>query len=198
MVERIVTAGREVLVEHGYDACSTNRVATRAGISPGSLYQYFPDKQAVLAAVIDRYWDDVTERVAAALGDRVADEAGPAMVRATADALLAALERDPALLRVVVRQLPAQEHEARRASLERRVVGLATAYLGPRLPRDHRRDVAAVAWVVVVAVENLAVRWVLDQPAGISRNDLLDQVVALVGGYLGMPGVAGMPAGSTT
>ncbi len=183
MVERIITAGRAVLVDDGYDAFSTNRVAAAAGISPGSLYQYFPDKAAILDVVIDRYWEEVTERVAAALADRIG-EFGPAMVRATADALVAALEADRELLRVVAVELPAQRSRERRAALERRVRELATTYLAARPGSSRRPSPATTAWVVVLAVENLAIRWVLDQPAAISRDALLDEVLALVSGYL--------------
>ncbi|WP_219996319.1 TetR/AcrR family transcriptional regulator [Nocardioides humi] len=183
MVERIVAAGRTVLVERGYDAFSTNRVATVAGVSPGSLYQYFPDKAAILAVVIDRYWEEVAERVAASLADRIG-AFGPSMVRDTADALLTALEADRELLRVVAEELPIQRSKERRAALERRVRELAATYLAARPDLTHRPSPAIAAWVVVNAVENLAVRWVLDQPSVVSREQLLDEMVALVGGYL--------------
>lgn len=183
MVERIVAAGREVLVEHGYDAFSTNRVATAAGISPGSLYQYFPDKAAILDVVIDRYWAEVAEQVAASLGDRIG-EFGAGMVRATADALVSALEADPVVLRVVAEELPIGRNRDRRAALERRVRELVTTYLAARPGSSRRPTPAVAAWVVVLAIENLALRWVLDQPEAVSRDTLLDEMVALVGGYL--------------
>lgn len=180
MVERILVAGREVLVRDGYDAFTTNRVATAAGVSPGSLYQYFPDKSAIVTVVIDRYWDEVAERVAAALADRIGGE-GPAMVRDVGDALLTALEADPALLRVVAEELPLRASLERRTALERRVRELVATYLLAR--GVSGRDPSAAAWVLVLAVEHLSTRWVLDRPS-ISRDQLLDELVALVGGYL--------------
>ncbi len=190
MVERIVTAGREVLVGSGYDAFSTNRVAAAAGISPGSLYQYFPDKAAVLDVIVDRYWDEVADRVAAALADRVG-ETGPAMVRATAAAALAALETDRALLRVIHEDLPPRRLAAQRRALEQRVRQLLTAVLTAR-PGDPGRSPDVQAWVIVLAIENLTLRWVLDEP-GADRAQLLDEIVHLVTGYvstaqLGDPG----------
>ena len=183
MVERILAAGRTVLVTDGYDAFSTNRVATAAGISPGSLYQYFGDKAAILDVVIDRYWDEIAERVAASLADRIGDF-GPRMIHDTADALVAALEADRALLRVVAEELPIGRSRDRRAALERRVRELAATYLTAR-PDVHRRASApAAAWVIVLAVENLAMRWVLDQPETIGREELLAEITTLVGGYL--------------
>ncbi len=182
MVERLVDAGREVLLADGYDAFSTNRVATAAGVSPGSLYQYFPDKAAIVEVVIDRYWDEVAGRVASSLTDRIS-ETGPAMVRDTADALVSALEADPALLRVIAEELPVASNRHRRASLEQRVRELMAAYLAARHGASRRPDPSVAAWVLVIALENLAMRWVLDEPP-ISRDRLLDEIVALVGGYL--------------
>lgn len=181
-VERIVAAGRRVLIEEGYDAFSTNRVARAAGVSPGSLYQYFDDKAAILDLVLDRYWDTVAEQVAAALADRLT-ETGPAMIRATADALLAALERDRVLLRVLVEELPVARNRERRAGLEKRVRELVALYLAARPSESERLDPALAAWVIVLAVESLAMRWSLDEPA-FEREALLDEIVALIAGYL--------------
>jgi AcrR family transcriptional regulator len=55
MVERIVDAGSAVLIQQGYDGATTNRIAEAAGISPGSLYQYFPNKEAIIAEVVEAF-----------------------------------------------------------------------------------------------------------------------------------------------
>ena len=140
MVERILAAGRTVVLRDGYDAASTNRIANEAGVSPGSLYQYFPNKDAVLNAIVGRYSDDVAERITAALADRF-DETGPEMVRATLEALLDALEENVELLRVVADELPRSENIARAEALEQRVTGLMSAYLAAR-PPQMRGDLA--------------------------------------------------------
>ena len=62
MVERIVSAGARVLEARGYQDASTNRIAREAGVSPGSLYQYFPDKDAIVAEIILRLIDDSRRR----------------------------------------------------------------------------------------------------------------------------------------
>lgn len=59
MVESLIEATARCIVEDGLDALSTNRVAERAGVSVGSLYQYFPDKEALVSALLDRCVHDV-------------------------------------------------------------------------------------------------------------------------------------------
>src|SRR3569832_2453239 len=54
-VEALVEATARILVKEGFDKASTNRVAEVAGVSVGSLYQYFPSKEALVAAVIKRH-----------------------------------------------------------------------------------------------------------------------------------------------
>jgi len=182
MVERIVAAGREVLLTDGYDALSTNRIAARAGISPGSLYQYFPNKDAIIDTVIERYGAALAEEVAAALGDRLGDT-GPRMVRDTADALLSALEKDVPLLRVSMEELPRTRHRAELLALEQRVRELCVAYLGGRRDLVRTQDHATMAWMLVLTVEALTVRYVLDAP-DIPREVFLDEVTTLCQRYL--------------
>jgi AcrR family transcriptional regulator len=182
MVERIIAGGREVLLSDGYDALSTNRIAAQAGISPGSLYQYFPHQDAIIDAVIGRYGAELAEQVAAALGDRLGDT-GPRMIRDTADALLSALEKDVGLLRVSMEELPRTRHRTELVALERRVRELCVAYLAGRADLLRTQDHATAAWVLVLTVEALTVRYVLDAP-GIPRETFLDEVTTLCQRYL--------------
>lgn len=178
-MERILDAGRVVLVRDGYDPFSTNRVAAEAGVSPGSLYQYFPDKQSILDSVIDRWMAEVSDRVAASLADRIGAD-GPDVLRQVLDALVAALEVDAPLLRVVTEELPASRNRVGRLSIERRVRDLAKATLRHAVPAD---DLTATTWVLVLSIEQLAVRWVLDQP-DLTREQLVDEMGRLTSSYL--------------
>ncbi len=65
LVDAIVEAAARILVQQGRDALTTNAVALRAGVSIGSLYQYFPNREAILAAVAHDHLDAVHRRVAA-------------------------------------------------------------------------------------------------------------------------------------
>jgi AcrR family transcriptional regulator len=65
-VEAIFDAAIQVLLDGGLGSLTTTRVAERAGVSVGSLYQYFPNKQSLMAAVLDRHLVHVVEAVEAA------------------------------------------------------------------------------------------------------------------------------------
>lgn len=54
-MEQILDAAAQVFGEAGYEAATTNAIAARAGVSPGSLYQFFSNKDAVAAALAARY-----------------------------------------------------------------------------------------------------------------------------------------------
>src|SRR4051794_37910637 len=60
-VDAILDATARVLVQEGYDRTSTNRIAVKAGVSVGSLYQYFPSKEALVAALVDRHMEEMNQ-----------------------------------------------------------------------------------------------------------------------------------------
>jgi len=62
-VDALVEATARVLTKEGYDRASTNKIAAMAGVSIGSLYQYFPSKEALVAAVIERHTQELSRVV---------------------------------------------------------------------------------------------------------------------------------------
>jgi AcrR family transcriptional regulator len=103
--ERILTAAAHVFADHGYAAGTTNRIAERARISIGSLYQYFPNKDAILVELLIRHIDRGTWTGAQEL------DLSPGTLEATVRALVRdAIDHhddDPQLLRVMIEELPA-------------------------------------------------------------------------------------------
>ncbi|WP_042442026.1 TetR/AcrR family transcriptional regulator [Streptacidiphilus jiangxiensis] len=58
-IAQLLEAAGQVFAESGYAATTTNAIAARAGVSPGSLYQYFPNKDAIAAALAEYYADNL-------------------------------------------------------------------------------------------------------------------------------------------
>lgn len=182
MVTRIVDAGQRVLARDGYGKCTTNRVAEEAGISPGSLYQYFSDKEAILTAVVDRYSEELSVRLTAVLADRLSDPE-PELVRASLTGLLDVLEENVEFLRLVNEQLPRAQHSSKTMTIEQRVGDLVTAYLTIRKPLTRAHDPATAAWMMVRMVEHLTVQYVLESPP-IPRDLFIDEITSMTMAYL--------------
>jgi AcrR family transcriptional regulator len=106
-VEAILEAAAQVFERHGYAAGTTNRIADRAGVSIGSLYQYFPNKDAIVVELMRRHLDELEEVAWPALR-RLAAEPPPLRQGLTAIVFgaVALHERSPGLHRVLFEELP--------------------------------------------------------------------------------------------
>jgi AcrR family transcriptional regulator len=102
-VDAIVEAAAHILGQFGWLGFTTNAVAERAGVSIGSLYQYFPDKLAILNAVRQRHLD---ECLAAVLGCNPASASVDEFAEKLVDALIAVHRIFPGLHRVLLDQAP--------------------------------------------------------------------------------------------
>lgn len=166
-VERILDAAAHVFGERGY-AASTNHVAERAGVSIGSLYQYFPDKDALLVALHDRHLDD--------LGDRLVGQ-GPthdrdAWVRWLV-AELTATNRRPEATALWALSRTTPEMRARVTALVDDLVAEAATVLGSHSAL-RTRAVIVTALAVVHEI-------VLPTPTSARRRIAVDAVLAVAG-----------------
>ncbi|MUL47305.1 TetR/AcrR family transcriptional regulator [Mycobacterium sp. CBMA293] len=181
MVERILDAGRRVLIERGYDGATTNRIAEVAGISPGSLYQYFPNKDAIIAAIVDTYTDDIERSVTARLVEQVGRPEDIRTLRDVLALLLDAMNDQPELLRALIEHTPRLGLGHKIADFEQRVGALAIVHL--RLRAQPTQRAGTRVWIAVRAVEHLTIRYVLDRPA-IDHDEFLDELAALMASYM--------------
>ena len=102
-VEAISEAAIQVLLSHGAERLTTTRVAARAGVSVGTLYQYYPNKQSLLFAVLEAHFNKIGSRLEAAcetarrkpLADMIQE-----MVEAFVDAKMERADISAALYRI--------------------------------------------------------------------------------------------------
>src|SRR5690242_16581498 len=105
MVQTLLDATARVLVREGYDRASTNRIAAVAGVSVGSLYQYFPNKEALVAALVARHNLKILQLIREAVKE-VASSDLPTAMRALVKAGVDAHMVDSALHRIFADQVP--------------------------------------------------------------------------------------------
>lgn len=182
-VDAILGATAHVLVRHGFEGASTNRIAVRAGVSIGSLYQYFPSKEALVSAVQEQHVADMLgtmERDFDRLRATPLREAAREMVRS----MIAAHAVDPALHRVLMEQAPRVVPTNRGVDLERRFEALVRTYLEAHRATIRPRNLPLAAFVVVRITEALAHAAVLDRPDVLTSDAFVDEVTEVLVRYL--------------
>jgi AcrR family transcriptional regulator len=88
-VDAVLEATIQVLLSVGKERLTTTRVAARAGVSVGTLYQYFPNKSALMQAVLKRHLEQVAEAVERVCREQEGNsltQIGPALINAFLDA----------------------------------------------------------------------------------------------------------------
>lgn len=164
-VEAIVHAGARVLADRGWAGFTTNRVAEVAGVSIGSLYQYFPDKLALIDAVRRRHLEECLAIMRAARHD------GKPLGRFLDDLvgnMMAAHDSHPGLHRVLLDEAPANGPHDPHSAYEREYLGHYAAAVAAY--RRHRTETGdeTVAMIMSDAVDgvihNAARRGTLKSP----------------------------------
>ncbi len=178
MVDRIVDAAARVLEEVGYQHASTNRIAAAAGVSPGSVYQYFAGKDEIFAVVVERLGGRFAESVVPALR-RAALEDPPTRAHTVIDAVLGALESEARLLRALVDRIPMLEQQQAAGQLRIRVGEMVYQSLASTPSALRHDDLDRTTWMIVELAQHLPVRYVLDQPP-IDREDFVDDLANII------------------
>jgi AcrR family transcriptional regulator len=185
-VDALIEATARILVREGFDKTSTNRIAEAAGVSIGSLYQYYPCKEALVAALIDRHSEDTMQVVRRALAE-VAAQPIEAAVRKLVAAATEAHRIDPKLHRVLAEQIPRTGRLKKVEAFNREAYVLFKAYLEDHSDELRAVDLGLAAFVCVTAVEALTHAAVLHRPEMASDEAvgaLVDEVTRLVVRYL--------------
>ena len=182
----LVEATARVLVRDGFDRASTNRIAQAAGVSIGSLYQYYPSKEALVAAVIERHTQELMEVVSVALAE-VAGLPIEKAVRKLVSVAIDAHRVDPRLHRVLAEQIPRVGRLAKVETFNREIYSLLRGYLDDRRNELRAVDLDMATFVCVTSIEALTHTAVLHRPDVLSDEavgGLVDEVTRLVVRYL--------------
>jgi AcrR family transcriptional regulator len=185
-VDALIAATARILVQDGFDKTSTNRIAEVAGVSVGSLYQYFPNKEALVAAVVERHQQDIMQTVRGELAAVLAQPVENAVRKLVAVAVRAH-RVDPKLHRVLAEQIPRVGKLENLDAFNRENYTLFKTYLETR--RDELRvdDLELASFVCVTSIEALTHNAVLHHHEMLSNKTmeaLIEEGARLITGYL--------------
>jgi AcrR family transcriptional regulator len=185
-VDALVEATARILVREGFDKASTNRIAEEAGVSIGSLYQYFPSKESLVAAVIDRHSQEIMRVVRDAMAE-VSSQPIEKAVRRLVAVAIEAHRIAPKLHRVLAEQIPRTGRFEGLESFNRETYAFFMAYLEAHSAELREIDLGLAAFMCVTSIEALAHTAVLHRSEMLSEKalrTLTDETTRLVVGYL--------------
>jgi AcrR family transcriptional regulator len=182
MVEAILDATARVLGKSGYARLTTNQVAEVAGVSVGSLYQYFPSKEALVDAVLDRHLGNVRTALLAGMTDLHALPLR-AKVRGLLGLLAAAIGAHADMQRTLITELPLGRRRERQAEAEQHMHQAIVAVLEAHRAELRVDDLAKAAFFVLVSVDAIMMA-VLYYRLDMGNPDIVDETTALVVRYL--------------
>jgi AcrR family transcriptional regulator len=184
-VAALLEATARILVREGFDKASTNRIAEVAGVSVGSLYQYFPGKEALVAAVIERHRQQILQAVRGELA-QAASQPIKQGVRTLVAVAVKEHRIDPNLHRVLAEQIPRVGRLEKAETFNRENYAIFRNYLEAR--RDDLRvdDLEIAAFLCVTSIEAVTHNAVLHHKivSEEAMEALIDEATRLVVGYL--------------
>jgi len=180
-VQAILTATTHILTEDGYDQLTTNRVAEQAGVSIGSLYQYFPNKEALIFALAEHHANEMVQlaqHYLTELGDRSILEVLQQIVKAA----LAAHAVNPKLHRVLHEQIP--HSEVMRRLDEAKMENMLRSFLAQRCDQLQPKNLKLTVFMVERTIRALIYGAMIDHPELLKTGELEQEMITMLAAYL--------------
>jgi AcrR family transcriptional regulator len=182
-VEAILTATARVLIKDGYDGASTNRIAAAAGVSIGSLYQYFPSKEALVGTLLDRHMAQMVS-VFEETVERIADAPLEVATRELVKAMILAHAIDPKLHKIFAEQLPRHGRLQRIGEIERYVADRLRVYLEIHRESIRPKNLDLAIFLLVQLVESAGHGTILGLRTHFDPEELAREVSEICLAYL--------------
>jgi AcrR family transcriptional regulator len=183
LVDALVEATVRVLSADGYKGATTKRIAQVAGVSVGSLYQYFPNKEALVYAVSQRHYEDLLGRLAliSLAPTRQLREAVAEFVQCMIDGHAL----DPEVHRAVTEQMLRLGPDSY-AETQQRALAMVEGLLRARSAEVKVRDPAFAAWLLVTTAEGAVHAALMEEQARLLEPSFAPELTEILCAYIGI------------
>lgn len=188
-VEAILEATTRILVEEGYDKANTNRIAERAGISIGSLYQYFPNKESLMTALMEQHAREMAELIETKLS-QLFDSPLEIVIPEIVTAVIAAHAIDPRLHQVLSEEIPCSERSPQMQQADDRIATLLRTYLARWCDVIRPQNIEMTVFILSRTVDALCHSAVIEHPNFVVDKQFEREVSSLLLSYLARDRVA--------
>ncbi len=183
-VAAILEAAARILAEQGWAGFNTNAIAARAGVSIGSLYEYFPDKQALADEIANAHIAQGEALLAAAAGEAAITGGAGAIVDALVQGLVDLHKDDPRLHRALSSDVPLSPSvRARVEALRRGAIMVLEDALAP-----HVSDPGVAAQLLADTADAVIHRWFVEDDGTLASPErLMQELRRMLRAYLSAP-----------
>lgn len=181
-VEAIYEATARILQARGREGLNTNLIAETAGVSVGTLYGYFPNKQSILLEMARREMDALRDRVGAALLDHKNEEPDP--VRRAIRALVKGYGRRSKVRRILMETLFASGGSEEMARPVYEIADLVLRHPDRVLPKGAAMPSHVGLFVITRAVDGVIRTATYEAAPFLESREFEDELLRLVTGYL--------------
>jgi AcrR family transcriptional regulator len=180
-VSAILIATTRILTEEGYDKFNTNRVAELAGVSVGSLYQYFPNKESLLYALGEHHANEMAQLAQHHLED-LGDRSILEVLQQIIKAVLAAYAVNPKLYRILHQQVPRSE-EMQKLD-DARIEQMLHAFLALHRDQLRPKNLDITVFIISRTIKALLYDAIADRPNLLKNGELEQELMNMLSSYL--------------
>lgn len=181
--EAILEATAHILTDKGYDKLTTNHIAQKAGISIGSLYQYYPNKESIIAELIKRSVQEDRLFIESKL-EELRKAPLETAVRHLVDNIMDRCDSDLPMALALRKQIPRVKwtEKMRKTSsyLEQSIFDL----LSSRYPKVNTKHLKRIAFIVVQTIDGIVNEALFSHPGWLSDKKFRASVCTLITNYL--------------
>jgi AcrR family transcriptional regulator len=182
-VETILDGCVRVLDQEGMQGATTSRIAEASGVSVGSLYQYFANRDSILNALQDREFERTTNMIQTHLMRERFDTPHD-LARTVIESLFRLYRSSPGLHRVLALEGLRVGPTERVQAFDHRIVETLRAFFESTIFPIRRKSKHAAAFVLYQSVRATMLAKILEEPPGISDEILTEELTDLVVSYL--------------
>jgi AcrR family transcriptional regulator len=183
MVDSLLEATARTVAERGLAETTTNHIAARAGVSVGSLYQYFAGKEALLDALSDKLSGDLGQLLQQHLQEKL-DAEVTVVLRDLLGAVFDFFEADSGLYLELLRHWHHPRTERAINLLVQQLLEISRLYFVRHHEEFRFENLPAALFITFNSAVFTGVRYLSRPPSYLSRDDVLDGLVAMLAGYL--------------
>lgn len=182
----IIEAAAQVFSKVGYEKTSTNLIAERAGLSVGTIYEYFPNKD-VLLTELQSHWNDTCWEYAKNLPAQDPNLPLEEGIRLMLQNWVGIFQLNPTLYRALINDLPTRGNKWKADARLNETVRFVTTELERHSDRLRNPDITLSCEILVRGIQNYLDHIVVADPSRLNSDELVDELAKQFCGFLLKP-----------